>query len=88
VITTLPAGQPEQDCVGLADTEQTSTLAQTRFADLWRRAVHHNPFIQAFMLNFGSIGMEKHLPRQAYASLIVKGAAVDVQHAFGQDYWP
>lgn len=39
-----------------ADTDQKSALAKTHFALLWRRAVQHNPFIQAFMLNFGGIG--------------------------------
>lgn len=40
----------------LADSEQTLTISNTEFANLWRRAVHHNPFVQAFMLNFGAIG--------------------------------
>jgi hypothetical protein len=42
--------------VWCADTDQKSALAKSHFALLWRRAVQHNPFIQAFMLNFGAIG--------------------------------
>jgi hypothetical protein len=40
----------------LADAEQKLAVSRTDFADLWRRAVQHNPYVQAFMLNFGAIG--------------------------------
>eukprot|EP00882_Tetradesmus_deserticola_P021649 GHRQ01023436.1.p1 GENE.GHRQ01023436.1~~GHRQ01023436.1.p1 ORF type:complete len:169 (+),score=14.39 GHRQ01023436.1:148-654(+) len=49
-------------CV-VMDTDQKSALAKTHFALLWRRAVQHNPFIQAFMLNFGAIGFGYSLVR-------------------------
>jgi hypothetical protein len=39
-----------------ADSKQQWAVSQSDFAALWRRAVDHNPFIQAFMLNFGAIG--------------------------------
>jgi hypothetical protein len=39
-----------------ADSQGTGPLAHTTFATLWRRAVQHNPFVQAFSLNFGAIG--------------------------------
>ena len=39
-----------------ADHEQKLAVSKTDFADLWRRAVQHNPFVQAFLLNFGAIG--------------------------------
>ena len=39
-----------------ADTDKKLALSHTAFAILWRKAVHHNPFTQAFMLNFGAIG--------------------------------
>lgn len=38
------------------DHERKLAVSNTDFADLWRRAVQHNPFVQAFMLNFGAIG--------------------------------
>jgi hypothetical protein len=39
------------------DAEQKLAISNTDFANLWRRAVQHNPFVQAFMLNFGAIGV-------------------------------
>jgi hypothetical protein len=46
-----------------ADSKQQYAVSRTDFADLWRRAVNHNPFVQAFMLNFGAIGEPRGLRR-------------------------
>lgn len=41
----------------LADTVNQNPLSHTQFGVLWRKAVSHNPFIQAMALNFGLIGV-------------------------------
>jgi hypothetical protein len=65
-------------CCYCADTDQKSALAKSHFALLWRRAVQHNPFIQAFMLNFGAIG-EARLASTAYVLLPAAAAAAAVK---------
>jgi len=40
----------------LLDSQETSSLSQSAFGQLWRKAIAQNPFLQAFMLNFGGIG--------------------------------
>jgi len=54
--------------VAPADHERKLAVSNTDFADLWRRAVQHNPFVQAFMLNFGAIGVARmrHVLLQMY----------------------
>eukprot|EP00877_Chromochloris_zofingiensis_P004201 jgi/Chrzof1/13782/Cz08g12080.t1 len=39
------------------DDQLQRPISNSSFGVLWRKAVQHNPFIQAFMVNFGAIGV-------------------------------
>lgn len=57
------------------DAEQKLAISNTDFANLWRRAVQHNPFVQAFMLNFGAIGMHGFFGETQAAQVALSAAA-------------